>query len=431
MKKIVASVGLVALGTSGLQADPIAGTSIDTAKNWSVSATLRGFYDDNINTVHDNETSAFGFEVNPALRYMLRWQEQSFISASYQYAFKYYDHKPFGNSEKYDQTHTFDVALGHAFTEQYRISVQDSFAIGQEPDLLRAGDAFSSFSRISGDNIRNYGTINLDGQITRELGFQLGYANTFFDYHDKGFDPDLPRASNSGLLDRIEHTIHLDARWLLQPQTTGLVGYQFRDVSYTGDEQIGTTDGGSLEVFSKDRNFYQHYMYVGADHTFSRELSGTIRLGGRYIDYYNDNRGVGNGWGPYALINVQYNYAPQSFVEAGFSYDVNATDAFNPDEPGKSFTQNADSAVTHASLTHLITPKLFGSVIGSFQYSTFNGGTLNNEAEKYFLLGLNLKYHFTPHFSAEAGYNYDLVKSEVTIRAYDRNRVYLGVTAAY
>src|SRR5204863_6321229 len=107
MKKIVASVGLVALGTSGLQADPIAGTSIDTAKNWSVSATLRGFYDDNINTVHDNETSAFGFEVNPALRYMLRWQEQSFISASYQYAFKYYDHKPFGNSEKYDQTHTF------------------------------------------------------------------------------------------------------------------------------------------------------------------------------------------------------------------------------------------------------------------------------------------------------------------------------------
>jgi len=108
---------------------------------------------------------------------------------------------------------------------------------------------------------------------------------------------------------------------------------------------------------------------------------------------------------------------------------MNATDAFSVE--GNSFTQSAESAVVHASVNHRITPRLFGSGVVSFQYSTFNGGSLNNETEKYFLLGLNLKYHFTPNFAAEAGYNYDLVDSDVTLRGYNRNRVYIGVTAAY
>src|SRR5438132_14298428 len=136
MKKLVASVGLVALGSSGLQAAPPGALSADTAKNWSVSATLRGFYDDNVNTFHSNPRDTFGFEVNPAVNYVVRWQEQSYLLASYQYAFKYYDRKPVGNVDHYDQTHTFEFALSHAFSPRYQIALQDSFLIGQEPDLL-------------------------------------------------------------------------------------------------------------------------------------------------------------------------------------------------------------------------------------------------------------------------------------------------------
>ena len=49
MKRIVASVGLVALGASGLRADSDSDLTQNPNKPWSVSATLRGFYDDNIN----------------------------------------------------------------------------------------------------------------------------------------------------------------------------------------------------------------------------------------------------------------------------------------------------------------------------------------------------------------------------------------------
>ena len=52
MKKIVASVGLVALGASALQtASAQALVGPDASKPWSVSATIRGFYDDNPGTV--------------------------------------------------------------------------------------------------------------------------------------------------------------------------------------------------------------------------------------------------------------------------------------------------------------------------------------------------------------------------------------------
>jgi len=56
MKKLV-SVGLLASGTTGAQAVDVPGETASMPKPWSVSATLRGFYDDNFNTVPNNSTT--------------------------------------------------------------------------------------------------------------------------------------------------------------------------------------------------------------------------------------------------------------------------------------------------------------------------------------------------------------------------------------
>src|SRR5206468_9488142 len=144
-------------------------------------------------------------------------------------------------------------------------------------------------------------------------------------------------------------------------------GYQFRQVNYTGDEEIGLLEDGT-SVKSEDRDDREHYLYVGADHTFLPNLNGSIRLGGRYVDYYKDSKGIGNDLGPYVMISLAYTYAPESYLEAGFSYDLNATDAFSV--KGNSFTQNEESAVIHGSINHRITPKLFGSVLLQYQNST-------------------------------------------------------------
>ena len=80
--------------------------------------------------------------------------------------------------------------------------------------------------------------------------------------------------------------------------------------------------------------------------------------------------------------------------------------------------------------------------MAQLQNSTYNGGALENEADMYYLLGLSLEYRFSPNFSASVGYNYDRLDSSSVIdstqlantgaqRSFDRNRVYLGVTATY
>jgi len=439
MKKIVASVGLVALSASGIQAAILPSLTDEAGKPWTVSATLRGFYDDNFNTapdaadLGDYERDTWGLEVAPsvALKFPL---DQTTISVGYTYRYKYYENKLVGTSDHDDSSHTFDLAVDHAFNERYSLSVRDSFVVGQEPDLLRTGNAMSTFQRVPGDNIRNFGVINFNGQATPLLGYQLGYANTYYNYDDEdplvdGFGDIFP--SLSGLLDRLEHVAHFDTRWNVQPTTALVLGYQYREIDYTGDEAISGPFPPSpgFNAYSDDRNSRTHYVYVGADHVFRPDLTGSIRGGAQYTDYFNDDSADGQ-WSPYALVNLRYTYLPESFVEIGASHDINATDiALGATDD---ITLDAESTVAYLSLTHRIMSKLYGTLLGQYQHSTFNGGLYDDDSEDYYMAGVNLEYRFHPNFSAHAGYNYDLLDSDVgDIRDLHRNRVYFGITARY
>jgi len=451
MKKIVASVGLVAIGASGIQiASAQALGAPDASKPWSVSATLRGFYDDNDSTLPNNATvpdgrhrDSFGFEVSPSAA--LAWSvDQTTITLGALYSFRHYDHIPLNATGHNDNTFTFNAGLTHAFNEQISARVSDSFVIGQEPDLLRAGNTFSTFQRVSGNNIRNYGMIGLDAQLTPEFGIGAGYDNAFYDYKDRGpgFGTAVVQPSLAGALNRIENRAHIEGTWQVMPETKALIGYQFTDVNYNANELIG---GSVLHdffgnpvavfdpVFSKNRDSREHTGYVGAEHSFSPQFKGAVRVGASYTDYYNQNSSstMSSSWTPYVNATLRYNYSPQSFVEGGFSYDRNATDVVGAGLPGTT-TLDAESAVVFLSVTHALTPQLFANLLGQFQNSSYRGGTYDGNDEQYYLLGLELEYRFNQYFSAHAGYNYDRLESSSALnRTFDRNRVYIGVTATY
>jgi hypothetical protein len=468
MKRIVASVGLVALGASSLEA--ASASDVATSPLWplKVSATLRGFYDDNVNSVpgsgdiivvdgqgnpHTFKHDSFGWEISPALELNWASEEQTKLTVGYAYSFRYFQNRPAGNDQNYDQTHNFNLNLEHHFTERYGIRLVDSFVIGQEPDMLRTGYTFETFQHIPGDNIRNYGQINFTAQLTPLLGLEAGYANSYSDYQNAGatlgtLNPDGTRpvvASLSGALDRMEHDIHLDAHWQWQPQTTLIAGYRFHQVNYIGDEVIGgqavVTDPGpppvadlvsGTVVQSADRDNRMHSIYVGADHTFRPDFTGSVRVGATYVDFYNDPS-TSSEVSPYALMTLKYTYALESTLEAGFSYDRSATDqvGFSTTSSGKTtFTTDAQTAAVFATVNHRITPKLFGGATVQFQNGTYHGGSRDSENDQFFLAGLNLEYRFNVHFSAHVGYNYDKLFSQVRPE-FDRNRVYMGITASY
>jgi hypothetical protein len=174
-----------------------------------------------------------------------------------------------------------------------------------------------------------------------------------------------------------------------------------------------------------------HTGYLGAEQTFSPQLKGAIRVGASYSEYPNDNT-VSSSWTPYVNGTLRYHYTELSYVEGGISYDRNATDVVGGGFGAGALTVDAESAVVYASVNHAITPCLIASLLGQFQNSKFHGGTFNDDDEQYYLVGLNLAYRFSHYFSAEVGYNFDRLASDSAInRSFDRNRVYIGVTASY
>src|SRR4029078_3486603 len=102
MKKLITSAGLVVLGAASLNAQqlyaPAPGlTTTQLTKPWTVSAAVRGFYDDNYSLTPSaglidpatgakiKPQSSFGWEVTPSVG--LNWaMEQTYIGLSYAYS---------------------------------------------------------------------------------------------------------------------------------------------------------------------------------------------------------------------------------------------------------------------------------------------------------------------------------------------------------
>jgi hypothetical protein len=434
MKKIVASVGLIAVGASGLQAGSLSDFTSPSTKPWTLSATLRGFYDDNINTYPSDQPmppgasrDSYGVEVSPGVEFNFPMQ-QTTLSFGYVYSYKYYENKLIGSNGNDDNTHDFHAALTHAFSERYSVSIKDSFVIGQEPDFLRAGNTFTTFQRYSGNNLRNFGAIDFLAQLTPEFGLDAGFANTMVSYSDNANPESTGVASNSGLLDSLDWLVHLDARYQLRPQTVGILGVQYRETDYTGNQPIGLYDSGE-PVMSDSRNARSYYVYLGLDHTFRPDLIGSVRAGGRYTSYYNDPTDQ-DQVSPYVMTSLRYTYLPESYLQVGSTYDYTPSSLTPGANSSGDINLSAQSGTIFASVTHRIVPKLFGSLQGQFQNTTYYGGVDDGKDANFFLVGLNLRYQFTPNFSAEAGYNYDNLNSDVQ-GSYDRNRVYIGITGSY
>jgi hypothetical protein len=451
MRKFFVSMGLAAAGTASLQAAyaPDLGP-LSSTKIWNVSATLRGFYDDNYNTANSNVRGSYGFELSPQIMLAVPLQ-QTELGLRNTYGMTYYEDRSNQGQDPIDQSDQLDLWVDHAFTERWQGKMMDTFVVGQEPQLLNPNSAPGALPyRVDGNNVANTGTLTLNTDWTRLFSTSLNYQNAFADYQNSGatqqqiFDNyfGLPYngapaagASLAGSLNRIDQTVSLDLQWHVAPETVAFVGGAFEWVNYYGNEPIAYSpqlgaQTGNFFYYSQSRNYRSYFGYVGAQHNFLSNLNASAKVGVQYSDFYNDPLGSPSTT-PYAVVSVIYTYLPGDYVELGLNQMQNSTDVVNVNTSNGKITQNQESTYLYGSINHQITPKLLGTLIGSWQYSSYTQGAYNNEADNFYSLGLNFSYAFTPHFSADAGYNYDDLQSNIPGRPYSRNRVYIGVTATY
>ncbi len=433
MNKVIASAGLLALGAVGVQTVQAQWTA-GSDKSWSVSATLRGFYDDNYNTQPGgtNRVSSYGFEVRPSATWNVDLGPTT-IDLSYVYTMRYYDARP---NNKYDQDHDFEVLLNHNFNNLYSLDFSDSFVIDQEPEII--DPTLGTPTRANGNNIRNNAQINFHAELTPLLGMVLGYGNTFYSYDENQTTPGVVLPSLSALLDRVEHRVTLDSQWHIWAETTAIFGYQFGAVDYTSGESISPPP--QLLVASSTRNNYSHTVYAGVNHNFNPDLSLSARGGIQYLDYYDVPPGNSqSALSPYASLSLNYAYMDGGSLAVGFTHAHNATDQGATvltvaGVTNISLTLDQDSSSLFGTITQRLTPispDLTATVTAQYQNSTFNGGAVDGETDNIYLFGLNLSYQITRYISSEVGYNYDLLSSDLPGRGYHRNRVYIGVSASY
>ena len=429
MKRLITSASLAALGAVSLQAAYAPGLSeTERAKPWSVSATLRGFYDDNYTDLPSKRVTpgpvkrdTFGFDISPrgALNYPLG--DSTLASLEYIYGLRYYEDR---KNNSADHSHQVNAKIDHAMSENYKIDVSDSFVIAQEPELLDPSSAIGMKLRTDGNNLRNTGAVKFHGQFTPKLGAVVGYSNSLWDYEQKGMN------SYSALLDRMEHNVNLDFRFTVRPTTVGVVGYNLGIKDHADDYMITL---GGVAVPARIRDSMAHSFYIGADQNFTPQLNGSVRLGAQYIDYSELSKfsavlpaGLDESTIiPYADANLTYAFTTASSVLVGIKHSKVQTDITALDQ---------EATTLYGSLTYAITAKLSASLLGQVQngtfYQGFKGG-VDDQAEQFYMAGLNIAYQINKFLAAETGYNFDRLDSDVLDRSFSRNRVYLGVRASY
>ena len=165
----------------------------------------------------------------------------------------------------------------------------------------------------------------------------------------------------------------------------------------------------------------------------SSTLSGTVRAGVEYTDYANDPLGTSQ-WSPYFEGSLTYMFQTTTALSAGVRY--NRTAANDAGGAGNTFVRDTQTGSLYVSLKQALAAKMFLTANATAQNSIYNApGNVNydNESYLFYQLGLDLSYEFNPNLSAHVGYNYD--KFDTTVPGlttdYDRNRVYLGVTAGF
>lgn len=432
---------MAAVGAVAAHAQYAPGLSpIETAKPWTLSADIRGFYDDNYLTEPAHfpngyggfatQRSSWGVEASPSVAFN-HSVEDTLLSLSYIYDIRYYTDA--GGTT--DQSHQFNMRLDHEFSERDKVTVNEQFVSAQEPTVLDTSIVTSPL-RANGNNIRNTGQLDWTHALSHELDLHLGYANTLYAFRQVGGDETsftgapapYTYASRSAALDRMEQLGTLDLRWKIVPETVGVLGYQYGHVGYTSPEYIIYPAPGTTAYRANSRNDDEDFAFVGIDDTLAPNLNASVRVGAEYLDYYNFHT---DRLSPYADASITYQYLPRSSAQLGLKEVHNSTDVTGI--IGTTPVLDERTTAVYLNVNHEISDKFTISALGQAQFSTFNGGGpgYSGQGEDFYIGDINLAYHVNPFLIAEGGYQYNRLVSDLAFRGYSRDFVYLGLRATY
>ena len=401
MNKKIITLGVAAIGVAGVQA-------ADAGKVWEVTASLRGFYDDNYTTSPDQlAEESWGIEVSPGINFTLGEGTDMEFSAGYAFGMRYYEDR---ESDNEDYGHELGISLDKKFSDTSVLLLSNGLVVAQEPEILNGGTPL----RIEGDNLRNTFAARYRRVLSGSTGVDIGYGNSIFDYEEE---------YHSSLLDRSYNEVSLDVFYGMA-ETEYYAGYRYSSTDFEGD----VLQVPGLVFNPAARSNHAHAGYVGARHQLDKNILANVRAGVQNVDYYDFDLMPGlipeDESSPYVDARMEWEYAEGSKLVAGATLARGATDL-----------QAADQEIgsVYAQLLHKISGRVHGTLTGRFQDAEISGGgeRLDGKEESLLLLGASLTYAVADNIWAEVSYNYDELDSDVPHRSFERNYLSVGIGTTY
>ena len=380
----------------------------DAGKVWEVTASLRGFYDDNYTTSPDElAEESWGIEVSPGINFTLGEGTDMEFSAGYAFGMRYYEDR---ESDNEDYGHELGISLDKKFSDTSVLLLSNGLVVAQEPEILNGGTPL----RIEGDNLRNTFAARYRRILSGSTGVDIGYGNSIFDYEEQ---------YHSALLDRSYNEVSLDVFYGMA-ETEYYAGYRYSSTDFEGD----VLQVPGLVFNPAARSNHAHAGYVGARHQLDKNILANVRAGVQNIDYYDFDLMPGlipeDESSPYVDARMEWEYAEGSKLVAGATLARGATDL-----------QAADQEISsvYAQLLHKISGRVHGTLTGRFQDAEISGGGegLDGKEESLLLLGASLTYAVADNIWAEVSYNYDELDSDVPYRSFERNYLSVGIGTTY
>ena len=362
----------------------------NTTKFYTITASLREAYDDNIYTTKDNPTASSVTSISPS--FLVNFPlENSDFSARYTFGLYYYENRT-GNPV--DQTHELNLLYTHQFSGRYSLTAQDQFGYYAQPDLLNAtGSPF-----VNGSYFANTATANFEAQWTPLFGTSTSYSNILVLYQES----QIGTVQNND-----ENTFSHDFRFAVFPKINLTAGAIYDNVTY----------------FQDSRGYSSYTLDGGVDWQALPNVSVTVRVGGEYTESSLASDSIT----PYASASLQWVLGKRSFLNFDYTHSVVPSDVAN------AIGQEADRF--SGRFSYDLTSRITLHLAGIETHSEYDSDVLQNGVPSFdeddFETDLGAEYSVNGNFSFEAGYLLSDISSQENYRDYTRNQVYVGVRGTY
>jgi hypothetical protein len=362
------------------------GEGIFTNLPFKLSISADAGYDDNVFTTHSDRISSGYNDLSLDIGSHIG-NQRSRLDGDVALGFEYFWDVP---GRSLEPNIALNLNSSHQFTPRLMLRLTSNLAYQAQPNFGITG--------LATQNVGNYffssSQSSLGYELTRRLSTVTKYnLSTYF------YENSIQAAQQN----RLEHLLGQELRYMIFPTVTLVGEYRFGYISY----ETANTDS------------YSHFILAGADATLSPRLSITLRPGVELR--HNLQPGGTEITYPYGESTLIYEYKPSSFVQW--------YNRFGLEQTGLGTGQYAEVYRTGLSVNHTFGRKMKAGAAIYYSYNQYRQPF--SPPENDFDANATVSYQIHRSLSVQAGYTFTEVFSEVVLRSYSRNRIFLGGSFAF